>query len=192
MSLSEVGERGHGVAPPPWTCRLRAVVRAGVARRSATALAVVAYAATPVGPYGEALLAHVRLPLRITVPWIVVDSSASAAAGRRNWGLPKQEVDLGVDVRARSAVARVLSGPAGGGLVLTGWALGPSLPVSCAAVLEQPGRRPAPLRFRGRARPAVVRVQGGPAQGAGPGALLEGVLVLAAPGGPAPPAPAVR
>ena len=189
MSAGEGVEPGDAVAPPPWTCRLRAVVRAGVAGRHLTALAVVAYDATPVGPYGEALLAHVRLPLRVTVPWIVVDSTASAAAGRRNWGLPKSEAHLGVDLRDRSAVARVLSGSAGGDLLLSAWALGPALPVSGAAVLEQPGHRPAPLRFRGRARPAVVRVGGGPAPGAGPGALLDGVLVLAGPGAPSPQAP---
>lgn len=181
MSASDVGEPDSAAVPPPWTCRLRAVVRPGIGRRHVTALAVIAYDATPVGPYGEALLAHVRLPLSVTVPWIVVDSAASAAAGRRNWALPKQEADLGVDLRARSAAARMVPGPVGDDLLLHAWGLGPALPVSCAAVLEQPGRGPAPLRFRGRARPAFVRVQGGPAPGAGPGALLDGVLVLAAP-----------
>ncbi len=81
---------------PPWTCRLVAVVRLGVRRGRLTALAAVSYAETPVGPYGEALLAELRLPLRVlrlrvphvrvTVPWIVVDSAASAAGGRRHWG----------------------------------------------------------------------------------------------------------
>jgi hypothetical protein len=175
------GELGNAPpAPPPWTCRLRAVVRLGLGGRHVTALAVVAYDATPVGLYGEALLAQVRLPLRLTVPWIVVDSAASATAGRRNWALPKHEAQLSVEVHDRRAAARVAGLP-DADLLLRARAVGPPLPLRCAAVLEQPGRGPAPLRWRGRARPALVRVDGGPAPGTGPGALLEGVLSLAAP-----------
>ena len=81
--MSDAGTGGRATAdrppPPPWTCRLRALVRLGVDRRHLTALAVVAYADTPVGPYGEALLAEVRPPLRVSVPWIVVDNDASLA-----------------------------------------------------------------------------------------------------------------
>lgn len=167
--------------PAPWTCRLTAVVRLSVRRRRPTALAVVSYAATPVGAYREALLAELRLPLRITVPWIVVDSPASAAAGRRTWGLPKDvaqlELDVGLDLDRQQA--RV-SAPAGD-LRLHARAYGPAVPVLGAAVLSQPAHGPAALRFRGRARAAGVRVEGGPAPGAGPGAVLDGVLRLAAP-----------
>jgi hypothetical protein len=167
--------------PPPWTCRLSAVVRLGRRRRGLTALAVVAYAETPVGPYGEALLAELRLPLRISVPWIVVDSAASAAGGQQHWGLPKAvtEVDLEVGLDRDRQRARVSHPP--DDLRLHARAVGPRLPVLGAAVLAQPGRGPAALRFRGRARPAVVRVTGGPSPGAGPGAVLDGVLRLAAP-----------
>jgi hypothetical protein len=167
--------------PPPWTCRLSAVVRVGLGRRRLTALAVVAYAETPVGPYGEALLAELPLPLRITVPWIVVDSAASAAGGRQHWGLPKTEtrLDLQLGLDRDSQHARVATTP--DDLRLHARALGPRVPVLGAAVLAQPGRGPAVLRFRGRARPALVRVAGGPSAGTGPGAVLDGVLRLTAP-----------
>jgi hypothetical protein len=167
--------------PPPWTCRLCAVVRLGVTGRRPTALAVVAYAETPVGPYGEALLAELRLPLRLSVPWIVVDSAASAAGGRQHWGLPKTttDLDLALDLQRDSQHAVVAT--TSGDLRLRARALGPRVPVVGAAVLAQPGRGPARLRVRGRARPALVRVTGGPSAGAGPGAVLDGVLHLAPP-----------
>ena len=153
----------------------------GLLRRRPTALAVVSYADTPVGPYGEALLAELRLPLRVTVPWIVVDSAASAAAGRAHWGLPKAEalLDLALDLGGQEQ--RAVVGTTPDRLDLRARAYGPALPVAGAAVLDQPGRGPAALRFRGRARPALVRVTGGPWPGAGAGAVLHGVLHLAAP-----------
>ena len=166
------------VPGPPWTCRLSAVVRLGLRR---PVLAVVSYAETPVGPYGEALLAELRLPLRITVPWIVVDSAASAAGGRQHWGLPKgvTRLDLEVGLDRDAQQARVATAP--DDLQLHARARGPRVPVLGAAVLVQPGRGPAALRFRGRARSALVRVSGGPSSGTGPGAVLAGVLRLAAP-----------
>jgi hypothetical protein len=168
-------------APPPWTCDLTAVVRLGVRRRRASALAVVAYARTPVGAYGEALLAELRLPLRITVPWIVVDSPASAAAGRAHWDLPKTvtSLDLRLGLGQDVQLAEVVAPP--DDLRLHARAAGPRVPVRGAAVLVQPGRGPAPLRLRGLARAALVRVTGGPSAGTGPGLVLEGVLQLAAP-----------
>jgi hypothetical protein len=167
--------------PAPWTCRLTAVVRLGVRAGRPTALAVIAYAETPVGAYGEALLAELRLPLRVTVPWIVVDSPDSAAAGRQSWGLPKAvtSLDLALDLHGDHQAARV-STPSGD-LRLRARAVGPALPVLGAAVLVQPGHGPAPLCFRGRARAAGVGVVGGPSAGAGPGVVLHGVLRLAAP-----------
>ena len=169
------------VPPAPWTCRLTAVVRLGVRARRPTALAVVAYAQTPVGPYGEALVAELRPPLRISVPWIVVDSPASAEGGRLLWGLPKElaSLDLEVDLDRTAQRARVAAPP--DDLRLSARAVGPAVPVVGAAVLVQPGRGPARLRLRGRARAAGVRVEGGPSPGAGPGAVLDGVLRLAAP-----------
>ena len=172
---------GPAVPPPPWTCRLTAVVRLRVSGRRLTALAVVSYAETPVGPYGEALLAELRLPLRITVPWIVVDSAASAVAGRQLWGLPKAETSLDLQLGQRDHPQAVVHLTASDDLRLHARAIGPRVPVAGAAVLAQPGRGPARLRFRGRARPALVRVAGGPAAGPGPGVVLDGVLHLAAP-----------
>jgi len=168
--------------PPPWTCRLRAVVRLGLHRWRPTALAVVSYADTPVGPYGEALLAELRLPLRITVPWIVVDSAASALGGRQHWALPKElttlDLDVRLDARRQHALVRVAERD---DLRLSARAFGPAVPVVGAAVLAQPGRGPARLRVRGRARAAAASVTGGPSPGAGPGVVLDGVLRLAAP-----------
>ncbi len=181
--MTAAASSGTPTPAPPWTCRLSAVVRLGTSRRGPTVLAALAYAQTPVGPYGEALLAELRPPLRITVPWIVVDSAASVAGGREHWGLPKElaqlEVDVGLD-RDRPH-ARVTLAGGSDGLRLDARAFGPRLPVLGAAVLAQPGRGPARLRFRGRARPAVVRATGGPSAGTGPGAVLDGVLRLAAP-----------
>ncbi|CAA9345260.1 MAG: hypothetical protein AVDCRST_MAG07-2631 [uncultured Frankineae bacterium] len=153
-------------------------MRRGPDGRRLTALAVVAYAETPVGPYAEALLAELRAPLRLHVPWIVVDSAASARAGREHWALPKQLASLALDL-PRSG--RLVAPPPVGEVGLTARPLGPWLPLAARALLDQPGRPPARLRFRGRVRPAVVRVSGGPAPGRGPGLELDGVLRLAAP-----------
>ncbi len=99
---------------PPWHCRLEAViwwhraapcaataVPAGVrpARRlPVTLAALVRYAETPVGPYGEIAGSPVLFldGLRPAghVPFIAVDSEASAAAGRELWALPKLLAEL--------------------------------------------------------------------------------------------------
>jgi hypothetical protein len=115
------------------------------------------------------------------VPWIVVDSPASAAAGRQLWGLPKDvtALDLALDLHRDHQQARVST--AAGDLRLRARAVGPAVPVVGAGLLSQPGCGPARVRFRGRARAAVVRTAGGPSPGAGPGAVLDGVLHLAAP-----------
>lgn len=178
---------GDEPPPAPWTCRLQALVRFGLGRWHLSALAVIAYADTPVGPYGEALSAEVRLPMRITVPWIVVDSAASVAGGRQNWALPKELATLAVDLHALVATVRSEGTRSEGTppehLHVTGRAYGPRLPVAAVAQLRQPGRAPAPLLFRGRARAALVGVEGGrvPADRR-PGLLLDGVLQLGAPG----------
>src|SRR4051794_10476403 len=102
---------GPGGAPPaPWHCRVDAVVwwhRAapGAAAALPDALraaprvplsvaALVRYADTPVGPYRELAACPVLFldDLRVAghVPFIAVDSGASAAAGRALWALPKR------------------------------------------------------------------------------------------------------
>jgi hypothetical protein len=162
---------------------LRALACVTGAGWRSTALAVVAYTATPVGPYREALVGQLIGPFSGSVPWIVVDDEASAAAGRAHWGLPKQ-----------LAALRVADGPteasvdaAGAQLHVQARWTGPSLPVAVRGTLRQPGRAPAPLRFRGRFRPALVRLTGAPPcglrVGTRPGALLEGTLVLGPPRG---------
>lgn len=91
--------------PPPWHCRVRAVVwcqrapsplpssspYAGRVRGAAIG-AVVDYLDSPVGPYREVfvgqLLRGTLLPL-LHVPFIAVDSLASVHGGRAHWALPK-------------------------------------------------------------------------------------------------------
>jgi hypothetical protein len=170
-----------GAAPAPWTCRLRALLRLGFRQGHATALAVVAYADTPVGAYGEALSAELRLPLRVTVPWIVVDSAASAAAGRHNWGLPKDLASLAIDLDGLHATVRSTGKPED--LRISARVAGPRVPVLAVARLCQPGHDPAPVLFHGRARAALVAAEGPRAGGGrGPGLLLDGTLRLGAPG----------
>ena len=91
--------------PPPWTCRVRAVLwlqRAPSPLPSSSPLAgrvrpwavgaFVDYLDSPVGPYREVLLGQlVRGTARpvVHVPFIAVDSLASIAGGREHWLLPK-------------------------------------------------------------------------------------------------------
>lgn len=96
-------------APAPWAARLSALIwwhralgdparhlPAGRSRTRAlpiTVCALVRYAETPVGPYGEILVSPLILadsiPPASCVPFIAVDSIASVHGGRENWGLPK-------------------------------------------------------------------------------------------------------
>ncbi len=167
-----------GAPPPaPWTCRVRAVNRFAVGRRGVVLLAVVHYVDSPVGPYREALLADVR-GLRVTVPWIVVDSVASRDAGRALWGLPKELGALTFDHPGDPALVE-----AGGVRMQVGSRpVKVRLPGFIPGWLSQPGRPRARLRFRGWMRPALVEVSGalpdGLSPGTGPGALLDGVLRL--------------
>jgi hypothetical protein len=144
-------------------------------------LAVVDYAATPVGPYREALVGRLTGPLSGAVPWIVVDSAASAAAGRAHWALPKE---LG-EVRVDADLTEALVVGVGARVLLRVRAAPVAVPVSVPARLRQPGRSPAPVRFRGRGRPALVEVSGqlplGLGGGARPGVVLDGVLRIGPP-----------
>src|SRR5690242_624530 len=102
---------GAGRPPPaPWHCRVDAVVwwhRAAPAvaaalpgalraapRMPLTVAALVRYADTPVGPYEELAACPMLFldGLRVAghVPFIAVDSAASAEAGRALWALPKR------------------------------------------------------------------------------------------------------
>jgi hypothetical protein len=159
--------------PPPWTCQLQAVVVPSLLRAPALragGFAVVDYADTPVGPYREALTAVALSARSGWVPWMVVDSEASRAGGREGWGLPKElaVVDADLDHRGGAGTARVLS--EGVDLAVTARvARGRGLPVRVSAQLRQPRRAPAPVRFTGRLRPAVVVLEGTPPPGVSPG-----------------------
>lgn len=173
---------------PPWTCRIRAVVCLAGA---STGFAVVDYAATPVGPYREAFVGRLTGPLSGTVPWMVVDSAASMAGGREHWALPKEPARLQVDLPdgAASAGAAAEAIVEGGGtrVELRARVARVAVPVAVPGRLRQPGRGPAPVRFRGRGRPALVELSGdlpcGLAPGARPGVLLDGVLRIGRPRG---------
>lgn len=159
--------------------------QAGVAGRPlAVGGMFISYRLTPVGPYEEVIgFLILRGVWRVVVhiPFIAVDSPASALAGRVNWSLPKTLAQFsgGVlkerwasarhadwQVRAR---ARALLGP---------------LPLRLRFVLAQASADGRPRRSSGRARvrftPALVRVRtSGPPEltgwlcsGVYPGALV--------------------
>ena len=186
-------------APPPWDCRVRAVIwfqraasplpsdAAFAGRVRAVAVgAVVDYLETPVGPYREVfagpLLRGTVLPV-VHVPFIAVDSLPSVHGGRAHWALPK-------------ALA-AFSGEAGqGGATVTGdgWSVavsaaprGPRLPLPGPLVAQQDERR-ALVQLRGRGRLARVRVEAhGPTlsgwlgTGTHVGAVAEGRMVVQPP-----------
>lgn len=86
-------------APPPWTLRGHGFIslfapNEAASRRGLAATMLVNYLASPVGPYRELLYVagffEVGGLVRPRVTRILVDSEASAAWGRRNWGLPKE------------------------------------------------------------------------------------------------------
>lgn len=75
------------------------------------ALVLVDYRESPVGPYRELLFAVGRNLRRrhhvLSVSRIYVSSAASAASGRANWGLPKEEAEFQV-VRGADGAERVI------------------------------------------------------------------------------------
>jgi hypothetical protein len=172
-----------GGPPPPWTCRLRAVLAFARAGARPAGFAVAHYLETPVGPYREALVGVVTGPRSGRVPWMVVDSAPSMAAGRAWWGLPKELADL----RADAALGEAEVDGGGAAVAVRARPRGPAVPVALAVRLRQPGLPPARAHLRGRARPATVVLTGRPPHGlrpgSRPGAVLEGTLHLSAPGG---------
>jgi len=180
--------------PPPWTCQLRAVVVPALLRAPgprAGGFAVVDYAETPVGPYREALTAVALSARAGWVPWMVVDSPTSRAGGREHWGLPKElaVIDAAWSGAGDLVACRVLTDGADGRAAVDvrvrSRAAGRGLPVRLGAELRQPGRGPAPVRFTGRVRPAVVVLDGEPPDGLRPGRrvglALEGEMRIGAP-----------
>ncbi|WP_211319788.1 acetoacetate decarboxylase family protein [Quadrisphaera granulorum] len=178
--------------PPPWTCRLRALVVPSLLRSPALRVGgfvVVDYTDTPVGPYREAFTAVALSARSGWVPWMVVDSEASRAGGREGWGLPKElaviDTELDTEPNPALSTARVLA--EGVDLSVTARvAGGRGLPVRLSAQLRQPRRSAAQVRFTGRARPVVVVLDGTPPQGVRPGrrpgVALDGELRIGPPG----------
>ena len=191
-------------APPPWECRVRAVVwlqrgEAPVPEGSPyadrvlplTLAAFVDYLDSPVGAYREVfagpLLRRAGRPA-VHVPFIAVDSLPSVHGGRAHWGLPKGVArftggwldDAGTDVQATGdgwsvhADAR----PAGVPLPLVG----------TFANAQAAGQAPVTLRGRGRLGRVEVRATGPTLSGwlgtgTHPGVVGQGRLVVHAPRG---------
>ena len=164
-----------GTPAPPWPTRVEAVVWWHRATPDAvlalppglhdqvgprlTVGACLRYLDTPVGPYEEVLAVPVLLRsrgLRVSIPFIAVDSIASVHGGRAHWGLPKALAAFTRDGDAVEAVGegwRVAAAPR---------ALGPRLPAyGRFAGTQLPGgvERTARSSTRGTARPARVAVQ---------------------------------
>ena len=185
-------------SPPPWHCRVRAVVWAqrAVAPLPAgspyagralglTVGAVVDYLDTPVGPYREVfagpLLRGWGWPT-VHVPFIAVDSVPSVSGGRAHWQLPKV---LGGFTGEIGDGAAAVSGD-GWSVEVDAAARGPQLPFATRLAASQAGRR-AVLRLRGRARLATVQVDAaGPSLsawlgcGRRPGVVAAGRMVVGA------------
>ncbi|MDP9400089.1 MAG: acetoacetate decarboxylase family protein [Actinomycetota bacterium] len=177
-------------ARPPWTTRLRAVIWWHRARDAArdqlppalrsrrlvpvTIGALVQYLESPVGPYAEILASPVVLLERglpaAHVPFIAVDSLASAGDGRANWALPKTLARFAWSGAAARAAAE------GWSVSATTAPSGPRLPLlglARALQLDASGRELlAPLAGLGLGRPASVEVS--PAGAALPSWLLAG------------------
>jgi len=169
---------GPNLEPAPWDCRAQAVFWVGRGGRAATAalagatggsaaaLAVlggmVRYLDTPVGAYDEVFGAVAfRRGGRIAgnVPFMAVDSEDSVVGGRANWSLPKTVAAFA----GRPTGGRMEARGSGWQVTATTRPLGPAVPVPSRSVLmtqQWPdGRlREAPMRLRGRARPALVTV----------------------------------
>ena len=183
----------------PWRCRCDALVWLSRPRGGgfASAGALIAYRATPVGQYREvlALTALLGRPAslrelvpRLTVPFIAVDSPASIAGGRRNWALPKEPAqftgDPGQDAMTATGPGWSVTGP-GWSVTARARPLGPWLPVRFAGRLVQrwpdgtPGQAAGSGRARVRLAAVRVGVEGRPARWVRAGSHL-GFLVRAA------------
>jgi hypothetical protein len=188
-------------SPPPWHCRVRAVVWVQRAQAPLPAAspyaggvlpltlgAVVDYVETPVGPYREVfagpLLRRAGRPL-VHIPFMAVDSLASVHGGRAHWQLPKTMAAFRGDVVAGSAD---VTGD-GWSVRVRAAAYGPRLPVLSPFGSAQTGhggrRLSAAVDLRGRGRLARVEVTAqGPTlsgwlgSGRHVGVVAEGTMVV--------------
>lgn len=155
--------------PPPWVCRVRAVVwvqrapsplppGAPFADRATglTVGALVQYLDSPVGTYSEVFAGPLlRGAVRPTVhvPFIAVDSVPSVHGGRAHWSLPKTlarfdgEIGRRAQVRGEGWSVVVDAAPAPVPLPVVGTLVGAQACGAARAVL------------RGRGRAARVRVE---------------------------------
>jgi hypothetical protein len=184
--------------PPPWDCRVRAVVwvqrapsplpaSSHWANRAlpVTLGAVVHYLDSPVGSYREVFagpLLRGRGRLTVHVPFIAVDSLPSVHGGRAHWALPKALASFAGDV-----------GEGGVSASGDGWSVqvrsGGGLPVPMLATFgsEGPlGRSDVVVRGRGRATRVHVRATGPTltgwlGEGTHAGVVGSGRLVVRAP-----------
>lgn len=183
MSISAaqtVTDAPASIPPAPWRSRVSALLwwhwatpaaRAALPQQLAsraglpiTIGGLIAYHEGPVGPYNEVVGSPVLLrrgPLVCHVPFLAVDSAASAAAGRGNWALPKVLASFEFD-----------AGPGPVRAIGDGWELVVAATVrarrfpfamTVRCVQEWPdGRlREAPAQMRGQAQLARVDVRHG-------------------------------
>ena len=152
----DVATDAPAVAPAPWQLKGSAVLllfrSTGVAMPILSALALINYRESPVGPYGELIAGH--WPVRVgehsgaSVEQIWVDSPASMVSGRANWGLGKELAQVTTAGRSWSVT------DAGGRLIaLTHRPWGPPLPGVKPAAL-------APLVQRWHGSTYVTRFSG--------------------------------
>ncbi|MGN6333656.1 MAG: hypothetical protein ACTHOD_18730 [Motilibacteraceae bacterium] len=196
----------------PWTTQVRAILwthratpwhelgRTEGRTIPLTVAAAVDYLDTPVGPYSEVfasprLLRAVDLPT-LSIPFIAVDSPASAHGGRTEWALPKTLARfvwsrMGAEpsgVRAEAAP----DAPAPWWVDVEVVRRSPRFPLAGGLRLAQPwpdGRwRKADVSLRGRARLAQVRTgAGGPTlprwllAGTHLGLVVEGEMTISRP-----------
>ena len=173
--------------PPPWHCRVRAVVWVQRAPapvpggRGVSLGALVEYLESPVGPYREVfagpLLRGHLLPV-VRIPFMAVDSLPSVHGGRAHWALPKTTATF-TETTARG----------------DGWSVevdarpaGPRLPLR-GLLRSAQTERVAGVSLRGTGRLARVHVAAhGPAltgwlgTGTHVGVVGEGRMVVRAPG----------
>jgi hypothetical protein len=160
-------------SPPPWHCRVRAVLwfqRATAplptgspyARRvlPVTVGAVVDYLETPVGPYREVfagpLLRRLGRPTA-HIPFMAVDALASVHGGRAHWQLPKTMASFSGDIAAEQAL---VTGE-GWSVQVSAAPYGPRLPLVAPFGSAQGGRTAAvDLHARGRLARVQVAARG--------------------------------
>jgi hypothetical protein len=145
--IGGVGDHTDPPPPAPWELDVEGVVWADRAWPVAAG-GMLRYHDSPVGPYSEVWATPaVRLGRRgpeLSIPFMAVDSLASLAGGRANWGLPK-------------TLATFTTAPLGAAgddwsvrVVVT--SVGVRVPLLVAADLVQRGDDGAELRSRARMR----------------------------------------